>query len=280
MRLETKKFIERLAAAGIANPASEFAEILDYVRGTKGQAFSPPALIDVDDRAADEIERLAAGREKRIPLARLLGRVSFADITLETGKGVFAPKPESEVLIDHAAALFKDREAFRLLDLGTGSGCLLLTLLHAFPKASGVGIDNSEAAIALALKNAEALALQNRAHFRLGNWSKEVNETFDLVISNPPRVASGDMAQLMPELRDHDPAQSLDGGPDGLEYYRLLAQDFRRITKEGGYGIFQVGPKHADAAARLFQSQDVAHIEIKPNYLGQPACLVVRKAEA
>ncbi len=276
MLVQTDKYVTLLTAARVPNAMAEVARIVDLVRGTKGGEFSLPLAVELDDTQSALLETYIEKRAQRVPISRLSERTCFADIEIETGIGVFAPKPEGEALIDHAIMLFKDRGAFRILDLGAGSGCFLLALLHALPETSGLGVDISEAAIALSIQNAAAMGLQGRAEFRLGDWSTGIDEAFDLVISNPPRVATEDLANLMPELREHDPVQSLDGGPDGLKYYRLLAEDFSRITKPGGYGLFQVGPKYVAAAEKIFHSHGFAQTEVKKDFFGWPAGILVR----
>ncbi|MDD4615913.1 MAG: HemK family protein methyltransferase [Alphaproteobacteria bacterium] len=275
MLVDTQKFIENLATAGVPNARSEAAKIFDLVRGTEGGEFSFGGRIEVEPAQVEKIGELIEKRAQRIPFARLTEFVRFADVEIEAGEGVYAPTVESENVIDHAAALLEGVPKARILDLGSGSGFLLLALLHAVPGSSGIGIDCSEKAIELGQRNAVRNCLQDRAEFRIGNWAEKIDEKFDLVISNPPRAATGDVPSLMPELREHDPLESLDGGDDGLKFFRQLAVDFRRLALRDGCGVFQAGPMQAKPVQRLFIKCGFKKTRIIANYLNQPAGIVV-----
>jgi release factor glutamine methyltransferase len=280
MRVDTKKYAEPLKSVGIPNPLSEAAKIIDLVCGTKGGEFTLSRVIEISQEDDRKIEELVAKRVRRIPFSRLVDAVPFADIEIETSNGVYAPTPETENMIDHALALLEKRATLRLLDLGSGSGCILLALLHALPKATGLGIDNAEKAIELGQKNAARNSLEDRADFKLGEWSQEISEAFDVVVSNPPRAATGDIAHLLPEVRDHDPRVSLDGGADGMNFFRKLAEDFHRIAKKGSYGFFQVGPAQGQVAEQIFYKQGFRKTQMKLNYMGQASCLIVVNEKA
>jgi release factor glutamine methyltransferase len=275
MLVETKKYIEQLNDAGVPNPLSDTARIIDLVCGTQGREFALGKVVDLTQEQEKKISELIAKRASRVPLSRLLETVAFADVDIETGKGVYAPTPESESFIDHAVAAMEGHEAPRLLDLGTGSGCLLLSLLYALPQATGIGVDNSPAAIELARENATRNSLQTRAEFRLGDWVEGLREKFDLVISNPPRAATESIAHLLPEMRDHDPFESLDGGNDGVRFFRRLADDFRNVAKPQGIGIFQIGPSQVRAVENIFHERGYKKIGIKLSIFGQPVCVIV-----
>ncbi len=276
MLIETQDLIEKLAAAGVPNAQSEVAKIIDVVRGTEHGEFSLSRRMEVNERQGRLIEKLIEKRASRIPFSRLLETVRFGDIDLEAGPGVYAPTVESENVIDHAVELLKGRENARILDLGTGSGYLLLSLLHALPLTSGMGVDLSEKAVKLAQRNAVRNSLQDRAVFRIGNWAEGIEEKFDLVISNPPRAATGDIPRLMPELRDHDPLESLDGGDDGLKFFTWLARDFAGLAREDGYGVFQAGPRQAGPVKEFFRKRGFGDVRVIQNYLAEPAGVVVR----
>jgi release factor glutamine methyltransferase len=275
MFVDTDEYAKRLKSAGVLNPLSESAKIIDLVRGTRGESFAPSRTIEISKEENKRITELIAKRAQHIPLSRLTGLFQFSDIEIEICDGVYAPDLGTETMVDYAAQLLEGKEPKRILDLGTGSGCILLALLFALPQATGLGVDNSEKAIALAQKNAIKNSLQNRAEFCLGEWSDGVNETFDLVISNPPRVATDNIDLLLPELRNHDPRESLDGGSDGMNFFRRSAEDFHRIAKKDAFGLFQVGPMYAQSVEQLFQDHGHHGIQVKLNSLKQPACLFV-----
>ena len=157
------------------------------------------------------------------------------------------PRPDTETLIE-AALGFEDRETpLSILDLGTGSGCILVTLLAELPQASGVGVDVALGALELARANAQILGVGDRAAFLASDWLEAVEGSFDLVVANPPYLSAADMAALSPEVRDHDPAPALDGGPDGLSAYRRIVPGLRKALRPGGFALFEIGPDQAQA---------------------------------
>ena len=161
------------------------------------------------------------------------------------------PRPDTETLVEAALGLV-DREApLNILDLGTGSGCILITLLAELPRASGVGVDVSLGALELARANAQTLGVGDRAAFLASDWLEAVEGSFDLVVANPPYLSAADMAALSPEVRDHDPAPALDGGPDGLSAYRRIVPGLRKALRPGGFALFEIGPDQDQAVSRL-----------------------------
>jgi release factor glutamine methyltransferase len=184
------------------------------------------------------------------PLAYIIGRRAFWTIELEVAPGVLIPRPDSETLIEAALAHFGDTGPRRILDLGTGPGTLLLAALDQWPGASGIGIDASEAALAIARANAKRLGLAARAEFRLGDWSEGMEERFDLILCNPPYVEAG--AALPADVADWEPHGALFAGRDGLEDYRRLAPQVPRLLAPDGIACFEIGQGQArrDAAIR------------------------------
>jgi release factor glutamine methyltransferase len=162
----------------------------------------------------------------------------------------------------------------RILDLGTGTGCLLLSLLHELPDATGLGIDIASRAVEQAEANAVALELAARAKFRIGNWLEGITETFDVVVSNPPYIAAGDIPKLMPEVREHDPRRALDGGADGLDAYRLLIPALPRVMNPGALAAFEVGQGQAATVADLFRHAGFSNIETRKDLGGVDRCVV------
>jgi release factor glutamine methyltransferase len=191
------------------------------------------------------------------PVAYIIGRRAFWNIELEVGPGALIPRPDSETLIAAAIEHFGESDGpERILDLGTGPGTLLLASLDQWPRATGLGVDSSEAALAYARRNAERLGLAPRAHFRRGDWARKVTESFDLLLCNPPYVAQG--AALGPGVAEHEPAEALFGGADGLDDYRLLAPEIGRLLAPGGLAAIEIGFDQADSAAALFKDQGLA----------------------
>nr|WP_029941802.1 peptide chain release factor N(5)-glutamine methyltransferase [Sphingomonas astaxanthinifaciens] len=219
---------------------------------------------------ADFLERRCKGE----PVAYITGRRAFWNIELEVGPGVLIPRPDSETLIASAIEHFARTDGpERILDLGTGPGTLLLAALDQWPRATGLGIDASEAALAYAQRNAARLGLAPRAHFRLGDWAKKVTERFDLLLCNPPYVATD--AELGPGVAEHEPAEALFAGPDGLDDYRRLAPEVGRLLNPGGLAAIEIGYDQADAAAALFREAGLAP-ELARDLAGRPRALLIR----
>lgn len=219
------------------------------------------ALLRDPDRhlSADERQRIAGHQSRRLarePVSRILGQRAFHGLDLEITPATLDPRPDTETLVDGVLQLVAEGrvsggEAPRILDVGTGSGAILIALLHRLPKASGLGTDISEAALTVAKRNAARHGLAARASFREARWLDGIDGSFDLIVSNPPYIPSGIVAELEPEVARFDPVAALDGGADGLVAYRAIAGDVRRLLTPGGWIAVEVG---------IGQSQDVASI--------------------
>jgi release factor glutamine methyltransferase len=200
------------------------------------------------------IAALAQRRLKREPVSRILGEKEFFSLTFALSPDVLVPRPETEILVETALKALgpAPRQGLRIADLGTGSGAILLSVLHARSDASGVGTDRSEAALRVARDNAVRLNLADRAAFLACDFASALGAPFDLVVSNPPYVARMDVPLLEPEVRDHDPLLALDGGPDGLAAYRQIAADAFRLLAPGGHLLVELGAGQAEAVGALF----------------------------
>jgi release factor glutamine methyltransferase len=189
----------------------------------------------------------------REPVSRILGRREFWSLDFHLSPATLDPRPDSETLIDEALAGIPDRKApLSVLDLGTGTGCLLLALLSELPNAAGTGIDRSEEAVATATANARRLGFGQRARFAAGDWGAGLSERFDLVVSNPPYIPEAEIETLAPEVVRFDPLAALAGGPDGLDAYRTIVAQLSNLLKSNGKVIFEVGAgQAADVAALL-----------------------------
>lgn len=191
------------------------------------------------------------------PVAYITGRRAFWNIELEVGPGALIPRPDSETLIASAAGHFEGSDGpARILDLGTGPGTLLLAALDQWPRATGLGIDRSEAALGYARRNAERLGLADRAEFRLGYWADGVIDRFDLLLCNPPYVAL--TAPLGPGVAEHEPAEALFAGRDGLDDYRRLAPVVGHLLSPGGFAAIEIGHDQAEPASALFADRGLS----------------------
>ena len=267
------------AAAGLLpgdTPRLDAELLLAHVLG-EARLTMLAAQAPVDGTARAQFEALLARRRGHEPVAHLLGEREFWSLTLRVTPDVLVPRPDSETLIAAALAHFAERPPETVLDLGTGSGALLLAALTEWPQARGLGIDRSPAALQVAHDNADALGLEARARFWLGDWADGVEGRFDLILCNPPYIADGEV--LMPDVALFEPAGALFGGVDGLDPYRILLPDMPRLLAEGGVAIFEFGVGQAAALLVLATGAGLdAHVE--NDLAGRPRALVVRLAKA
>ena len=249
-----------LTAAGIDNVRFEARLLLSHATGlptealiSRGRDPAPPAV-------EEKLRALTARRVRREPMAYILGEREFWGLPFKVSPAVLVPRPDSETVIETALSLLGDRaRAWRLLDLGLGSGCLLLTLLKELPNARGVGLDVSREALAVAESNAEALGVADRASLLHGDWcqpdwTRPLGGPFDLVVSNPPYIEAGTIDGLMPEVARYEPRLALDGGPDGLAPYRLIAAVAPQLIAPDGHLLVEIGEGQAIEITRLFEA--------------------------
>ena len=207
---------------------------------------------------AEQSATLAGYLERRLrrePVSRILGRKGFWKIMLNVTPDVLSPRPDTETILDIAMLAFEPAQAFSMIDLGTGSGAILLAVLADRPGATGVGTDISSEALAVAKENAANLDLDGRAAFLRTEWAAGFGDhSFDFVASNPPYIPTDDIAGLDPEVREHDPILALDGGPDGLQAYRDLAPEIMRILKPGGTFAVEIGFDQGPQVKALFEA--------------------------
>lgn len=222
--------------------------------------------------ALDRFQALLARRRTHEPVAHILGEREFWSLPIRVTPDVLVPRPDSETLIAEALAHFAGHPPLRVLDLGTGSGALLLAALSEWPAATGLGIDRSVAAVEVAADNAERLGLAGRAAFRLGDWAEGVDERFDLLLCNPPYVPDG--TKLMPDVEQFEPAGALYGGAKGLDPYRVLLPEVGRLLQPGGLAVFEFGEGQADALLGLAADAGMK-ARIAPDLAGRPRVLVM-----
>ena len=223
--------------------------------------------------APSGFDALVVRRRAHEPVAYITGRRDFWTISLDVAPGVLIPRPDSETLIEAAVAHFGRAGPKRVLDLGTGSGALLLAVLAEWPGASGVGVDSSPAAVQIALGNAARLGLLARAEIRQGDWAEGIDEAFDLLLCNPPYIA-GDAA-LPPDVIDYEPASALFAGLDGLDDYRRLAPRIGRLLAAGGMAAIEIGADQADRVGALFANHGLLAM-VRRDLAGRDRAIIVR----
>jgi release factor glutamine methyltransferase len=231
----------------------------------------------LEARETDAISALASRRLKREPVSRILGLKEFWSLGLAVSPDVLVPRPETETVIE-AALDFIVRgglrmEKLRILDIGTGSGALLLALLHELPAATGIGTDISPAALKIARENAAYFGFESRSGFVVSDIASDIQGPFDLVVSNPPYVVRDEIASLAPEVRDYDPIVALDGGDDGLAAYRAIAANAKRLLAEGGRLYVELGAGQEAAVRMLFTDAGLAVGSVRKDLAGIPRVL-------
>lgn len=267
--------VHQLRDAGIENPRLDARLLLQEATGLAAEdvAREPGQLL-----AEDALRKLCDGIRRRCgrePVSRIVGQREFWSLGFAISPDVLDPRPDTETLVDALLADETDRSRPLLIaDLGTGSGCLLCASLREFPNSRGIGLDKSAEAIIVARKNAQSLGLAARARFVRGHWASSVAaNSIDVILTNPPYIPSGHIAELEPEVADFDPSLALDGGDDGLDAYKAIALDVERVIKPGGKAFVEIGVGQAEAVASLFESDRIDEIKMISDLSGQLRCL-------
>lgn len=252
---------EQLAEAAIDQPAIDARLMLEAAAGvTRVEIITDPQR-ELTEEQVFTYEEYLARRMRREPVSHILGRKGFWKIMLNVTKDVLTPRPDTEVIVDEALKAFPEAMPFSMLDLGVGSGAILLSVLAERPAAKGLGIDVSDEALAVARENAANLDLNTRVALMRGDWTAGLGDaTFDLVVSNPPYIATDEIETLDPEVRDHEPRLALDGGADGLDAYRILAPEIMRVLKVGGMFAVEIGHTQSVAVEALFREAGAAQV--------------------
>ncbi|HSU04864.1 MAG TPA: peptide chain release factor N(5)-glutamine methyltransferase [Acetobacteraceae bacterium] len=270
---------KRLAAVGIEHPRLEARLLLAHTTGLSQEALLAAVNIELDesDKVLGQLRSLLDRRAKREPLALILGRREFWSLDFEVSQATLIPRPESETLIEAALACFRHRRSPRcVLDLGTGTGCLLLAALHEFPGAFGIGIDREPAAAALAQRNAAMLGLADRAAFMIGDWARAVGHPFDLILANPTYIDSAEIDRLMPEVSRHEPRTALDGGAEGLDAYRAILPMLPDLLTEAGWAVLEMGVGQVDLIQALATDAGLT-TSVRTDLAGIPRALLLRR---
>ncbi|KZD12034.1 peptide chain release factor N(5)-glutamine methyltransferase [Oceanibaculum pacificum] len=264
----------RLKQTGVEQPRLDARLLLADALGVPAHRLILEPNAPVPDMAAEAFERALARRVAREPVSRILGRREFWSLNFRVTPATLDPRPDSETLVEAVLDAFPDRQAgLRVLDFGTGTGCLLLAVLSEYPASRGLGIDTSVEAVETARDNAEDLALADRAEMRAGDWGQGIGGEFDIILSNPPYIEAGTVPTLAPEVARYDPRGALTAGPDGLEAYRALMPHLARLLAPGGQAFLELGAGQADAVAALAQSQGLAVLGRRADLGGIVRCL-------
>lgn len=257
--------VAALEKAGIAEAALDARLLLEEVCGTDRSALYAHGERELtQDEEAQYLEKINH-RAERIPLQHILGRTEFMGLTFVVNNSVLCPRPDTEVLVEEVLKHLHD--GMRILDIGTGSGCILLSLLHYSNDCQGVGVDISGEALQIARTNAKRLE-EEQADFVKSSLFENVEGKFEMIVSNPPYIRSGDIAGLMPEVRDHEPRTALDGGEDGLLFYREITGKAKDHLPGGGMLFYEIGHDQGEAVKQIMEDAGYREIEIIKDFSG------------
>lgn len=230
--------------------------------------------MEPDGAIVERYEALIQRRAMREPVAYIIGEKEFWSLSFRVTPDTLVPRADSEILVEAALSVSRAAALFDVLDLGVGSGCLLLSVLSERPGARGVGVDKSPAAAAVARDNAVRLGLGCRACFLVGDWAESIKARFDIILSNPPYIGTDEI--LPRDVADHEPANALYAGSDGLQAYRRIVADGPRLLKSGGWLVLEIGARQDKAVAELIRMQGGRDIRLKQDLAGRPRCLMAR----
>lgn len=267
----------RLSAAGIAEAVGDARFLMLGLLGleTRDLLLDGDTILSAD--AALTLDAALARRLSGEPVARILGAWEFWGLPFRLAPETLVPRPDTEILVEAALAAVPDRNApLRCLDLGTGSGCILVALLSELPHAVGIGVDRSPGALHMAQQNAMANAVDRRAAFMAGDWCDALRGGFDLVVSNPPYIADDLIQDLDRDVRAHDPRAALAGGPDGLTAYRRILEGVRAnaLLAPGGRLLFEIGYDQADSVRDLARAAGFTDRGLKRDLAGHDRVLI------
>lgn len=261
-----------LAAAGIPDAARDARKLFDWAYEIGQTAPEAQTRDTPNDLTLEMFEIAIAQRRSRKPVSQIIGRRAFWRHDFAVTPDVLDPRPDTETLVAAALEVPFDR----VLDLGTGSGCILISLLADRPAARGVGADLSDAALAVARGNADRLGVADRARFVRSDWYHGIAGGFDLIVSNPPYIGADEMAALQPEVRDHEPRMALTDGGDGLSAYRAIAAGARDHLTCSGHLMVEIGPTQGNAVAALFSAAGLRDIGLRRDLDGRDRVVLAR----
>jgi release factor glutamine methyltransferase len=254
-RAALKEAVLLMKAAGLDTPVLDARLIVQHALGISWDTLYLKEDQPLTDGERTRLEAELARRAAHEPVSRIVGRRHFWTLDLAVTPDTLDPRADTESLIETVVAAIPDRtRPLRILDLGTGTGAILLALLAEYPDASGFGVDISEGALATARTNADSHGLAARVQFARGNWGQGLEGPFDVIVSNPPYIERQDLPGLPPEVREHDPMLALDGGLDGLDAYRALIPAVVSLLAPDGLAVLEIGAGQADSVTAIAQS--------------------------
>jgi len=271
-----RQAILRLRVAGVTEAPADARRLIAHALGVAADRLTLHLGDEMTDAQVEAFEAAITQRAARQPVSQIVGERLFFGRAFRVTRDTLDPRPETELLVLAAV----ERPFARVLDLGTGTGCLLLSCLAGMPIATGLGTDLSDAALTVAAENAARHGLSRRAAFRRSDWFADVPGRFDLILSNPPYIAAAEMADLAPEVREWEPHLALTPGGDGLDAYRAIAKGAGARLMAGGRIILEIGPSQAGAVAGLLAAQGFADISVRRDLDGRDRLVMAVKPGA
>jgi release factor glutamine methyltransferase len=270
-----------LAKTGVEDPRRRARQLISSALGISRAELLMHPECRLDAAAIDRVRRFVGRVVAGEPPSRVLGRREFWGLDLALSDETLDPRPETETVVEAVLARITDRtKALQLLDLGTGTGCLLLALLSELPAATGVGVDRAAGAAATARRNAENLGLADRARFFAGDWAAALAGQFEVIVANPPYVATGALADLPRDVSGYDPRAALDGGRDGLAAYRALAGGVGALLAAAGIFAAEIGAGQATGVTAIINEHGLRAEAIERDLAGIERCIIARRRAA
>lgn len=260
-----RRAVPLLREAGIEDGARDARVLLAHALGIAHDRLTLKLQDEMTAPQEAVYDQALTARMQRQPVAQITGRRLFWGLSFRVTRDTLDPRPETEILVAEALS----QPFLKLLDLGTGTGCILLSCLKGMPLARGLGTDISDAALQVAIGNTRDLGLEARARFRKSDWFSDVTGAYDLIVSNPPYIAAAEMTALAPEVRDWEPRQALTPGGDGLDAYRAIARGAGARLMPGGRLLVEIGPTQGQAVAALFAAAGLEEIRVLPDLDGR-----------
>lgn len=251
-----RKLCNNFSTIGIETPELDARIILKEVLSLDDKDLILKESLDIPEEMIEEIITIESRRLNGEPISKIFKKRDFYNSTFIISNDVLDPRPETELIVEIANNYINKNEVKNILDLGTGSGCILLSILKENRMINGLGIDLSKEAISIAKQNSKKLNLETQSNFLVSNWMSSVNYKYDLVVSNPPYIASEDIKKLSKSVKIYDPILSLDGGDDGLNSYRLIASDLKRIIGMNALIIIEIGYNQSLQVIDIFKKND------------------------
>lgn len=269
--------ITELEAADIENVRFEARLLVGHVLGVETHILVAYPEREASPLEWERLKTLVARRHAREPMSQIMGAREFWSLDFKVTKDTLSPRPDSETLVEAVLSHIPEMDTeFRVLDLGVGTGCLILSVLHEYENATGLGVDLSDAALSIAHENAHTLGLKSRVDFKCANWAAGITEKFDLILSNPPYIPEVERDNLAPEVKDYEPASALFAGDDGLKDYKRLAQAFPGLLNPQGICVLELGKGQEQVVSQIMKDAGLSVVEQRKDLAGIVRCLVIQ----